>query len=228
MKTSRSAAGNTTGSSSATGQEVLILKRQEQEVLRGKSFPFAFPLRKTCRSAEERRTLRPLPLRLASTFQTSKAAGNSAAWISGRTLKYLPVGNPTQKEKSGCNLNSLRPKQIIHGQQREMDQMRLEFVKRVPAEILRELLDALVADRVFNHLEEEEIIEENATRANRARRLIDDVRKKGEKACRAMLKHLQTLDPMLFSQLCFQCDPSTREGKATCSCQIGSHDVFMN
>ena len=38
--------------------------------------------------------------------------------------------------------------------------MRLEFVKRVPAEILRELLDALVADRVFNHLEEEEIIEE--------------------------------------------------------------------
>ncbi|KAM9766921.1 uncharacterized protein ACNS7B_017618 [Menidia menidia] len=123
-----------------------------------------------------------------------------------------PCGEPDSKREKRVQPEQ-PPTQADHPRsaEREMDQMRLEFVKRVPAEILRELLDALVADRVFNHLEEEEIIEENATRANRARRLIDDVRKKGEKACRAMLKHLQTLDPMLFSQLCFQCDPSTRE-----------------
>jgi len=94
----------------------------------------------------------------------------------------------------------------------------MEFVTRVPAEILKQLLDALLADGVFSDLEREAIIEENQTRADKARRLIDDVRRKGEEACRQMMEHLQKLDRTLSSQLRLLSGPSAQEGKATYFC----------
>ncbi|KAM4569234.1 NLR family CARD domain-containing protein 3-like isoform 4-T9 [Odontesthes bonariensis] len=93
----------------------------------------------------------------------------------------------------------------------KLNRIRMEFVERVPAEILKQLLDALLADRVFNDLEKEAIIEENQNRADKARRLIDDVRRKGEEASRKMVEHLQKLDPTLSSQLRLLSGPSAQK-----------------
>ncbi|XP_075328544.1 NLR family CARD domain-containing protein 3-like [Odontesthes bonariensis] len=93
----------------------------------------------------------------------------------------------------------------------ELNRIRMEFVERVPAEILKQLLDALLADRVFNDLEKEAIIEENQNRADKARRLIDDVRNKGEEAGRKMMEHLQKLDPTLSSELRLLSGPSAQK-----------------
>uniref|UniRef100_A0A3B3VSR7 CARD domain-containing protein n=1 Tax=Poecilia latipinna TaxID=48699 RepID=A0A3B3VSR7_9TELE len=41
----------------------------------------------------------------------------------------------------------------------------------------------------------------NQTRANKARDTIDDVMKKGQRACRLMIKHLHFIDPTLSNQL---------------------------
>jgi len=81
--------------------------------------------------------------------------------------------------------------------------------------ILKQLLDALVADGVFGDLEKEAIMEANQTRADKARNLIDDVRRKGEEACGKMIECLQKLDPTLSSQLGLSSGPSAQGGKAT-------------
>ncbi|XP_072235739.1 NLR family CARD domain-containing protein 3-like [Leuresthes tenuis] len=97
----------------------------------------------------------------------------------------------------------------------ELKRIRMEFVTRLPAEILKQLLDALLADGVFSDLEKEAIIEDNQTRADKARRLIDDVRRKGEEACRKLMEHLQKLDRTLSSQLRLLSGPSAQEGQAS-------------
>ncbi|XP_035772363.1 protein NLRC3-like, partial [Neolamprologus brichardi] len=83
----------------------------------------------------------------------------------------------------------------------ELLMLRREFVRRVSTEILTQLLEALVSDAILDDLEKESIIEENKSRANKARCFVDTVRKKGNKACRIMINHLQKLDPVLFSEL---------------------------
>ncbi|XP_075333147.1 caspase-1-A-like [Odontesthes bonariensis] len=103
----------------------------------------------------------------------------------------------------------------------ELNRIRTEFVKRVPAEILKQLFDALLEDGVFSDLEKEAMIEENQIRADQARRLIDDVRRKGEEASRKMMEHLQKLDCTLSSQLGLLSGPSAQKGKATYFCYKG-------
>ncbi|KAM4560539.1 NLR family CARD domain-containing protein 3-like [Odontesthes bonariensis] len=100
----------------------------------------------------------------------------------------------------------------------ELNRIRTEFVKRVPAEILKQLFDALLEDGVFSDLEKEAMIEENQIRADQARRLIDDVRRKGEEASRKMMEHLQKLDCTLSSQLGLLSGPSAQKGVLN-SCQ---------
>ncbi|KAM4560155.1 uncharacterized protein PAE49_012394 isoform 2-T2 [Odontesthes bonariensis] len=93
----------------------------------------------------------------------------------------------------------------------ELNRIRAEFVHRVPAIILKLLLDALLEDGVFNDLEKEAIIEENHIRADKARNLIDYVRRKGEEASRKMMERLQKLDPTLSSQLGLLSGPSAQK-----------------
>uniref|UniRef100_A0A3Q3EX44 CARD domain-containing protein n=1 Tax=Kryptolebias marmoratus TaxID=37003 RepID=A0A3Q3EX44_KRYMA len=70
----------------------------------------------------------------------------------------------------------------------ELQRIRPEFVERMSPEMLNQLLDGLEADGVFNSLEKEAILERNQTTADKARNLIDDVKKKGEKACIKMIE----------------------------------------
>ncbi|XP_014833762.1 PREDICTED: protein NLRC3-like [Poecilia mexicana] len=85
--------------------------------------------------------------------------------------------------------------------EKKLFKIRIEFVERVSEEILTQLLDGLEADGIFKRLEKEEILQKNQTRANKARDTIDDVMKKGQRACRLMIKHLHFIDPTLSNQL---------------------------
>uniref|UniRef100_A0A3Q4M2N0 CARD domain-containing protein n=1 Tax=Neolamprologus brichardi TaxID=32507 RepID=A0A3Q4M2N0_NEOBR len=95
----------------------------------------------------------------------------------------------------------------------ELARVRSDFVSRVTTEILTQLLEALVCDTVLNELEKESILEKNLARADKARSFIDTVRKKGDKACKITIKHLQIKDPSLFSQLRLNSDPSAQQGE---------------
>ncbi|XP_043965491.1 NACHT, LRR and PYD domains-containing protein 12-like isoform X6 [Gambusia affinis] len=85
--------------------------------------------------------------------------------------------------------------------EKELFRVRPEFVKRVSEEILIQLLDNLETDGVFNLSEKRAILEGNQITANKARKTIDDVRMKGQRACRLMIKRLQFIDPTLSNQL---------------------------
>ncbi|XP_007544711.1 protein NLRC3-like, partial [Poecilia formosa] len=92
-------------------------------------------------------------------------------------------------------------------QQQEVDfeeklfKVRSEFVERVSEEILKRLLDDLLSDRVFTQSEMEGILQKNQAREDKARNTIDAVRKKGQEACRLMIRRLHHRDPTLSNQL---------------------------
>ncbi|QTE18719.1 interleukin-1 beta convertase precursor [Tiger frog virus] len=60
---------------------------------------------------------------------------------------------------------------------------RLAFVRLSKLETLQNLIDKMLAERVFNEEQAADILESNDTRANIARALIDSVSKKGDVTC---------------------------------------------
>ncbi|CAI5657526.1 unnamed protein product [Oreochromis niloticus] len=104
-----------------------------------------------------------------------------------------------------------QPVQAAPSAEEELARVRSAFVWRVTTEILTQLLEALVCDTVLNELEKESILERNLARADKARSFIDTVRKKGDKACKITIRHLQIKDPSLFSQLRLDSDPSAQQ-----------------
>ncbi|XP_014192456.1 protein NLRC3 [Haplochromis burtoni] len=116
------------------------------------------------------------------------------------------------------------PNQAACSAEKELARMRTQFVERVTAENLTQLLEALVTDNVLNQLEKERIQEINQTRANKARDFIDIVKKKGEKACRIMISHLRTIDPTVYCQLGLSSGPSVHLGfSSMCQNKIKSN-----
>uniref|UniRef100_A0A3Q4HAH7 CARD domain-containing protein n=1 Tax=Neolamprologus brichardi TaxID=32507 RepID=A0A3Q4HAH7_NEOBR len=95
----------------------------------------------------------------------------------------------------------------------ELSRVRCRFVWRVSKEIVTQLLEALVTDRVLNDLEKASIVEGNSVTADKARDLIDTVKKKGGTASRIMIRHLQTIDPTLSSELHLSFEPSAQPGE---------------
>ncbi|XP_061574973.1 NLR family CARD domain-containing protein 3-like isoform X2 [Cololabis saira] len=93
-------------------------------------------------------------------------------------------------------------------------EIRNEFVKRVSGEILKQLVDALESDGVLSDFEKEEILHTNKTRADQARCFIDSIRKKGEGACREMIRHFQANDQVLSSDLGLP--PASSPQEASC------------
>ncbi|CAI5670361.1 unnamed protein product [Oreochromis niloticus] len=104
-----------------------------------------------------------------------------------------------------------QPVKAAPSAEEELARVRPAFVWRVTTEILKQLLEALVSDGVLNNLEEESILEGNPLRADKARSFIDTVMKKGDKACKIMIRHLETKDRYLFSQLHLDSDPSAQQ-----------------
>ncbi|XP_071352930.1 caspase a-like [Trachinotus anak] len=83
----------------------------------------------------------------------------------------------------------------------ELSRVRTEFVESVSTDLIRQLLDDLLKDKVVNDGQRESILEENPTRGEKARSLIDTVRRKGEEASRKFIAHLHRRDPELYSKL---------------------------
>ncbi|XP_061576339.1 caspase a-like [Cololabis saira] len=83
----------------------------------------------------------------------------------------------------------------------KLQSVRLLFVEKVSKEMINQLLDSLLEDGVLNDGEKDSIIEENNTKNNKARALIDAVRRKGDESSRKMIAHIQKKDPTLYSEL---------------------------
>lgn len=79
--------------------------------------------------------------------------------------------------------------------------VRSKFVEKTSNPLLDQLLDNILEDGILNDGERESIVEENKNRADKARCLIDTVRKKGDLASNKFIRHLQKRDPMLFAEL---------------------------
>lgn len=79
------------------------------------------------------------------------------------------------------------------------------FVEKVSTQMINELLDDIFVDGIVSENEKEAITEESNIRSEKARRLIDSVRKKGERACWKMIAHIQSRDPELSAALGLSC-----------------------
>lgn len=79
--------------------------------------------------------------------------------------------------------------------------------------VIKMLLDDLVEDGVLNDMESESILEENDSRADKARCLIDIVKKKGDRASSKMIVHLKSRDSPLYEKLGLSCSQPSQAGE---------------
>ncbi|KAM4742069.1 caspase a-like [Anableps anableps] len=91
---------------------------------------------------------------------------------------------------------------------KELARVRGRFVEKVSKALIKQLLDDLLEDRLLNDGETDSVLEDNTGKADMARCLIDMVRKKGDKASRKMIEHLENRDPTLYSELGITCKPT--------------------
>lgn len=93
--------------------------------------------------------------------------------------------------------------------------MRTKFVEKASKELIKQLLDDLLEDDVLNDGQKDSILEENSTRADKARALIDEVKKKGDKASGKMIAHIQSRDSLLYSELGLSSGQPAQPGELT-------------
>lgn len=79
--------------------------------------------------------------------------------------------------------------------------MRPSFVEKISTQMINQLLDDILLDGIVSDGEKDSILEESNIRRDKARRLIDAVRRKGDKACGKMIAHLERRDPELYAEL---------------------------
>ncbi|KAE8286041.1 Caspase recruitment domain-containing protein 18 Caspase-1 inhibitor Iceberg [Larimichthys crocea] len=84
---------------------------------------------------------------------------------------------------------------------KELDKVRSRLVEKMSRQVIKQLLDDLLKDGVLNDEEKDSILQENSTSSDRARCLIDMVKKKGQEASRKLFTHLQERDPTLSTEL---------------------------
>ncbi|XP_054901421.1 caspase-1-like [Poeciliopsis prolifica] len=84
---------------------------------------------------------------------------------------------------------------------KELDRVRPQFVNKVTKEVINQLLDGLLHDGVLNEEEKDAVVEENDSRAAKARCLIDKVKRKGSEASSKMIAHLKSVDKTLYCEL---------------------------
>lgn len=82
-----------------------------------------------------------------------------------------------------------------------LSEVRTKFVEKVSSAVLKQLLDDLNEDRVLNEEEMESVVEEHKARTDKARCLIDMVRKKGDKASEKLIRRIQERDENLYDEL---------------------------
>ena len=83
----------------------------------------------------------------------------------------------------------------------ELRRIRSEFVERVSGPVIKGLVDDLWQQKVFSTEEKDYVIEDQKSKADQARRLIDMVMGKGERASQAMIDSMKKRDKHLCSTL---------------------------
>ncbi|XP_038550295.1 caspase-1-like isoform X2 [Micropterus salmoides] len=83
----------------------------------------------------------------------------------------------------------------------ELHRVRKKFVDKASKELINQLLDDILEDGIVNNGEKDSMIAEKTSRADKARCLIDTVKKKGNEASRKLIAHLQSRDPTLYNEL---------------------------
>ena len=84
----------------------------------------------------------------------------------------------------------------------ELRRIRSKFVKGVSDPVIKSLLDDLWQQKVFSTEEKDSVIEDQKSKADQARRLIDMVMGKGERASQAMIDSMKKRD----QHLCYTLD----------------------
>ncbi|XP_062386771.1 arp2/3 complex-activating protein rickA-like [Sardina pilchardus] len=111
----------------------------------------------------------------------------------------LPSGVPTNPNPGAAARPAGPP--IPEDAVAALSAVRSRFVEKASLPLLKQLLDELQTERVLNEEEAESVLEEQAARADRARCLIDIVRKKGRRASERMIAHLREKDSSLAETL---------------------------
>ena len=83
----------------------------------------------------------------------------------------------------------------------ELRRIRSEFVERVSGPVIKGLVDDLWQQKVLSTEEQDYVIEDQKGKADQARRLIDMVMGKGERASQAMIDSMKKRDQHLCSTL---------------------------
>ncbi|KAM4567101.1 caspase a-like [Odontesthes bonariensis] len=90
---------------------------------------------------------------------------------------------------------------------KQLVRVRGRFVEKVSKPLLKQLLDDLLEDGLLNDGETDSVLEDYSSKTDMARAFIDMVRKKGDKASRSMITHIEDRDPTLYSELGLTCGP---------------------
>lgn len=101
-------------------------------------------------------------------------------------------------------------------------------MEKVSKPLLKQLLDDLLEDGLLNDGETDSVLEDCSNKADMARMLIDMVKRKGDRASRKMIAHLESRDPTLYSELGLSCgQPAQPAGELTSEDQIRSQKSQM-
>ncbi|XP_062275631.1 caspase-1-A-like isoform X2 [Scomber scombrus] len=84
---------------------------------------------------------------------------------------------------------------------KELAKVRTKFAEGVNIAVIKQLLDDVLEDGIVNDGEKESILEENSTKTDKARALIDTVKRKGDEASRKLITRLYNRDPTLHKNL---------------------------
>ncbi|XP_076837161.1 caspase-7-like isoform X2 [Brachyhypopomus gauderio] len=83
----------------------------------------------------------------------------------------------------------------------ELQRVRIQLKESLTETVIKQLLDDLKEETVLGDEEVESILQQNPQRADRARCLIDSVKKKGPTASRILIEKLQKFDKNVYDKL---------------------------
>ncbi|CAL8390369.1 unnamed protein product, partial [Boreogadus saida] len=132
----------------------------------------------------------------------------------------LKDGRPSREERHQERSMVTSAQSVQHQTELEMNQeelalwggelrrIRSEFVKGVSDPVIKGLLDDLWQQKVFSTEEKDYVIEDQKSKVDRARCLIDMVMGKGERASQAMIDSMKKRDQHLCSTLGLMSSPA--------------------
>ncbi|XP_066514005.1 caspase-8-like [Hoplias malabaricus] len=105
-----------------------------------------------------------------------------------------------------------------------LESVRTVLINDLTLPVIKQLLDDLRKERVLNEQEVESILEENPARADKARSLVDSVRKKGSVASSIMITKIKEHDGNLYDKLRLE----TPAGPSTETDHVGDKEYKMS